>query len=148
MLPQEFKASKAIQVFADWWVDFESASLERPLNESLSVLQQGFESNFERAMGPNGPWLPRKDTKPHPLLILTGAMLMSVRDNGLAGHIQMVGYRMATTGINGAVVPYAAVHQFGGGRVPARTFHYADQETLDKVTTVFADQAFIILVGV
>lgn len=149
MIPSEFKAYDAVVVLRDWVDQLESASLEGPLRATLPIWHQGIEGNFMRAQGPNGaPWLPRKDNKPHPLLILTGALLMSVRDNGLAGHIQMVGWRRLMTGINSDVVPYAAVHEFGSKHVPARPYMYATVEVQSEALAVFADETFQILVGV
>ena len=148
MIPNEFKASDALVVLRDWIEQLESASLEGPLRATLPIWHQGIEENFMRAQGPDGaPWLPRKDTKPHPLLILTGALLMAVRDNGLAGHIQMVGWRRLMTGIDGDVVPYAAVHEFGYKNIPARPYMYATPAVQDAALQVFADETFQVLVG-
>jgi len=136
-------------VLRDWADQIENMSLEGPLRATLPIWHQGIEENFMRAQGPSGAaWLPRKDNKPHPLLILTGALLMSVRDNGLAGHIQMVGWRRLMTGVNTDVVEYAAVHEYGSGRVPARPYMYATPAVQDAALLVFAEETFQILVGV
>lgn len=149
MIPSEFAAADAVVVLRDWVGELENASLEKPLRSTLPIWHQGIEDNFMRAAGPSGaPWLPRKDNKPHPLLILTGKLLEGLRDTGNPGHILMVGWRSLTTGVSSEVVPYAPVHEFGSGRVPARPYMYATPAVQDVALRVFADEVFEILVGV
>lgn len=149
MIPPEFAAADAVVILRDWVDQIENASLEAPLRSTLPIWHQGIEDNFMRAQGPSGAaWLPRKDNLPHPLLIHLGNLLEGLRDTGNAGHILMVGWRSLTTGVSSEVVPYAPIHEFGGGRVPARPYMYATPAVQDAALRVFADETFQILVGV
>lgn len=126
----------------------ESGSFEDPLREVLPVLSQGFEQNFMRAEGPDGaPWKPRKDMLPHPLLILSGALIESVRDTGGQGNIHEVSARDIAAGVDTSVIEYAGVHQFGSEHIPARPYLYASATTLDAMADVFADAALEMLFG-
>ena len=112
-----------------------TANLEEPIRTCLPVLTEGFEGNFLRAAGPDGvAWLPRKDTKPHPLLILSGALIEAARDTGNPGNIHEVSPdgRTLSAGVRGDVVPYADPQQNGRPErnLPARTYLYATEEVL------------------
>lgn len=149
MLPSLFNSEEADVVFRDWWSEVETASLEAALRDTVPILHQGMEDNFMRAAGPDGAaWLPRKDTKPHPLLILYGYLIEAARDTGSAGNITRVGQRELVTGVDASVIEYAPYHEWGTSRMPARPFMYATDEVQSAALQAFSDAAFVILVGV
>lgn len=129
----------------------ESASLEGPLRDLLPILGQGFQANFAAAAGPGGSaWPPRKDSKPHPLLNETGALLGATQEGGL-GNVTLVGPRELATGVNKTVrkggIPGAAVHNFGypDRNIPQREYLYASEDTLDRMAASFAAGAYSVI---
>jgi hypothetical protein len=127
----------------------ESTSLEGPLRQTVPIWHQGFEGNFMRAEGPDGAaWAPRKDSKPHPLLILYGYLIEAARDTGSPGNITEVGPRDLRTGVDVSVVKYAGFHDTGTSRMPARVYLYAAADVQDLALEAFANAAFTLLVGV
>lgn len=121
----------------------ESESFETPLRDCLPVILRGFEDNFMRAEGPDGnPWPARKDNLPHPLLILSGNLIESVRDTGHPGNVHEVedGGRTLVTGVMTSVVEYAGVHQRGWPErnIPPRTYVYATPQVVDDCEAILA----------
>jgi len=126
----------------------ESGSFEEPLREVLPVLMEGFEQNFMRAENESGtPWPPRVDDLPHPLLILSGALIEATRDTGSAGNIHTVSERNLETGVKGSVIAYASIHNDGAGNIPQRQFLYASPETSKACAEAFASSAYFVLFG-
>lgn len=67
-------------------------------------------------------WAPRKDNKPHPLLQKSTMLRKSIRVTGIYKDSVVIGSDR----------PYAAIHQLGGKRIPARPylpFHASGQMT-------------------
>lgn len=93
----------------------------------MPVVREGIEHNFATRSGPSKGgitnWFPRKDTKMHPLLILSGTMLAAAAWNG-AGAVREVTGRMLRWGILRSIVPYARAQQFGRKEInlPPRPF--------------------------
>lgn len=118
------------------------------LNSAHRDLTEGFRTNIEsrQAGSDETPWPPRKDTKPHPLLILSEALLQSVSNEHGAGHVKQIedGGRTLQVGIDGNIIPYAATQNFGGGSVPPREYLYATDETLDGIHQTVADEALVV----
>jgi phage gpG-like protein len=56
------------------------------------------------------------------ILIQTGAMRGALTEAGASGHVEDVDARGVYVGIDPAIIPYAAYHEFGGsgGRPPQR----------------------------
>ncbi len=146
-LPFEIKAEDLEQVLSAWGNELAQSDFENPLRECIPTLIDDFEDHFMQAQGDNGAWAPRKDSKPHPLLILTGALLEGVRDTGNPANIHDVASNVLTLGIDSSVVMYAAYHQYGTSRMPARPFIWASEEAIDAAADKFAEAAFQFLVG-
>ena len=124
-------------------------SQEEPLRACLEPLWDGIHNNFVRAEGPDGtPWPARKDDLPHPLLVLTGALIKGATGSG--GNVLTVGHdgRDITTGVDGSQVDYAIFHMTGTRYMPPRPFMYANRETVDACADVFGNAAFELFVGV
>lgn len=122
----------------------DSGEFEDALRETLPVFTDGFDQNFHRAEDSSGvPWPPRKDKKPHPLLVLSGALIESARDTGGAGNIHQVSGRLATLGIDGSVIPYAAAQNYGyePRNLPAREYLYAAEDTIQVAAEAFRPAA-------
>jgi phage gpG-like protein len=63
----------------------------------------------------------------YPILRATGKLERSVTERGGPGNITIIGDRFAVVG---TFIPYAAVHQFGGGNnIPSRPFIFVGPET-------------------
>jgi phage gpG-like protein len=129
-----------------------NASLADTLRDCLPALRAGFRENFNRAAGPGGAaWPPRKDTKPHPLLNESGALIGATQ--GGAGGVTQIEDRQLAVSIDRSVrlggIPGAAVHQFGypPRNIPPRPYYYASEETLDQLTDQFADGALVAIFG-
>ena len=80
-------------------------------------LRKANASNFAAGGLPaaNGPWQPRREPKPWPLMIRTGKLLASL--SSLFGPPNSVGM---TEAVFGTRVEYAKFHQYGTTRMPAR----------------------------
>lgn len=63
----------------------------------------------------NGPWEPRREPKPWPLMIRTGKLMASL--TSLFGPPNNIGMTEATFGTR---VEYAKFHQYGTTKMPAR----------------------------
>lgn len=85
------------------------------------------QERFDRREAPDGtPWPPRRDSLGHPLLERTGRMRRSIAARDLRDD-------EATIGTSG--VPYAGVHQHGGGNVPRREFIGIGDEDADDLVS-------------
>lgn len=146
-LPDVIAAEDISEVLTAWADEIASESMEQPLRACLPLLTNDFESHFLESQGPAGAWAPRKDSRPHPLLILTGKLIEAARDTGGAGNIHDVTGHELTAGVDASIVKYAGFHQYGTSKMPARPFIWASAEALDECEKVFLDAAFVILVG-
>ena len=127
----------------------DDASFQDALQECIPVCNGGFKKNFDSTQGPKGKWPPHapytvQKYGPHPLLILSGAMLASVTQPATEGRIESVGDRDAELGTS---LFYAGWQQFGTSKIPARRFLWLDGPSVDAVLEVFADKAFQIVIG-
>lgn len=103
------------------------------------ILHNRIRDNFHRAQTAHGsPWKPRKDTKPHPLLILTGRLATAAQMG-----MKMEGQFTLHHGVL-VDIPYAAVHQWGsrpGSRpqIPARKYMDITDEDINEMADRIAD---------
>jgi phage virion morphogenesis protein len=92
-------------------------------------------NHFQQQYGPDGPWAPRKDKSPWPILIQTGRLRSSIF-NTITGATQV------SVGTN---VFYGRFHQEGTARMVARPFlglTDADrQELIDVITNYLEEMA-------
>lgn len=106
-------------------------SFERPLRTVALYLSSQARGCFDEARAPDGtPWLPLQ----HPSKKRGGPTAKPLRDTGMLmaslgarafGHVEQVSDTALVWGTNLVSekgYPYPAVHQFGGGNVPARPF--------------------------
>lgn len=145
-LPREIPIDDLEDVLTRWGDELTNDSYEAPLRDCLPILHEDFEAHFYASMGDDGPWAPRKDSKPHPILILTGALIEAARDTGSTGNISEVSARELRTGVNAGVVNYAGFHQYGTRYMPARPYVWASEEALDDCLEAFADGCYRIFV--
>jgi phage gpG-like protein len=123
---------------------FEHEPATDVLREAHPVVMQGIQRNFDVARSPDGEtWPVRKDNKPHPLLIESGALLAAAA--GGAGSVNELSARSLVVGVDkdgGAQsLQGAAVHQYGypEGHVPQREYLGLDEDHLDQVGEIIAD---------
>ena len=106
------------------------------LSSAAEQVRASVKKNFGRQTDSGGNvWPPRKDDLPHPLLILTSAMFEA--SSGGAGSFTNFSQAAVEIGIIGAAIPYAAVHQYGAGRVPRREYFYLNKEEEPLVSSAF-----------
>lgn len=140
MMPKEFLASDAAQVFSEFGASLESEDL-RPVFESMvDTVNDGIGDNFANARGPLGSWPPHAELTiklygPHPLLILTGAMLASLTKRNTESRIEIFGDRSLEIGTD---LFYARVQQYGGGNIPARPYVWLAKPYIDELAEIFA----------
>ena len=90
----------------------EAAGRTRMRQDLAATALRQTQQRFSRRVSPEGErWRDRVDNKPHPLLEETGRMRRSIR-------AVPDGDAVAVT----ASTEYAAVHQYGTDRIPARPF--------------------------
>jgi len=145
-LPKVIDAEEFEETLDVWVDELESMNWESALGKCIPTLTTDFENHFMQSQGDDGPWAPRKDNKPHPLLILTGALLEAARDTGNAGNIHYIDEDTIVLGVNGSVVEYAAFHQYGTSKMVARPFIWASDEAIDSCVEIFASEAFGLIV--
>lgn len=150
MIPAEFKAEDAIQVLGDFATAIETLDLSEAFEAASEAARAGFKKNFDQTQGPGYKWAPHSPYTiqkygPHPLLILSGAMLQATTESGAAGSVHDVQPREAVIGTD---IFYAAFQQFGTLRIPARRFVWLDAESVAEVEEEFEKRAFTLLVGV
>lgn len=119
----------------------ENGPADEMLRNTRQIIWQGQSDNFTAAASPEGqPWPLRKwhghpeydkgrsGIPGHPLLIDTGAMYQSLI--GGADHTETLQGRMVETG---TTLYYAAKHETGEGRMPARPFIGIGEQFLAKI---------------
>lgn len=113
----------------------------QPLWEQVGpAIRGGFEQNFVATASPHGgPWPPRKDTLPHPLLRKSLTLFNAVTEIGASGHVADYQRREMSEGVDSSVVVYAAAQNFGTERIPARRYIDLGAGTLVAVDPLIAD---------
>lgn len=114
----------------------------------VPLVQADVQQNFGRSSTAGGTaWPARKDSKPHPLLRLSGALEAAATGRG-PGHVQTIENNELTYGVSGIV--YAARQNYGdvpGSRdrlgrrmnIPAREYMAISEGTVDEIAEKFAD---------
>lgn len=90
--------------------------------EVNEVLFKAWGDNFRNSKEAEGAaWPPRKDSKTHPLLILTGELFQSVTSSAGKDHLELVSDRSMAVGTE---LDYAATHENGSQKrnIPPRPF--------------------------
>jgi len=126
-----------------------SESYKEPLGEVVDQVGMEVRDNFRRQTDRNGtPWPPRKGNPPHAPLIKTGTMLGAATVRGASGNITDISDRDAATGIALSAVPYAAVHQYGGIKVPVpkREFFYLSDDAVENAAVPIQSHARALII--
>lgn len=113
---------------------FDTVELRPEMQACSEVLFEAFERNFESKAEPfAGPWPPRKDSLPHPLLNKSGAMKAAATNTGSGTFLQVNDDGVAT-GVSLEVIPYARAQNRGyrPRNLPRRMYLRPDQEALDE----------------
>ena len=114
---------------------FADDPLATSMAECESILAAGFAGNFAARQDSGGvPWPARRDSKPHPLLQLTGALLASTQRVSEATHRALTFTALGSR-------PYEKVHQYGypPKNIPAREYLYATEVVVDQAATAIAE---------
>jgi phage gpG-like protein len=92
--------------------EFERINMAPALQRCVPVIIEGVQSHFQQAVSPFGtPWPPRVDGSTDSLLVKSGAMRAAA--TGGPGNVTRIEGNILTYGVSKAVIPYAAVHNFG-----------------------------------
>ena len=116
-------ANQFVQLLQDIPKILESIDHSDALQSGAAIAEKSIRANFQRQEDSFGRrWEPRRVTifpdeiqsrwRNHPLLILTGRLIGAA--TGGLGHTRTVTAKRLKMGIDPNVVPYAAVHNFGG----------------------------------
>lgn len=121
-----------------------------PLEACKEPIRAGVADIFEQQVDSSGShWPPHapltvKLHGPHPLLILSGKMHAAAL--GGSGATEGNSGDELQLGIDAEAIPYAAVHQTGGGNnIPQREFFYVTEQALDACAEIVADHAVSLL---
>ena len=105
-------------------------------------VRRGIRDNFVWKSSPRGQAWPERQRlgDGHPLLIDTGRLYNAATGQG-AGSVTRVEPREVAVGVDSAVVPYAAAHNFGvpARNLPQREYIGVRVDLLNAVDTVVAD---------
>ena len=152
-IPDNFDAEEIETVFDTLLDEMYNADLGEAFASIMPMINEALALNFSLAVGPDGsPWAPHAPSTvrrygPHPLLILSGAMLAAVSDQGGSGHIEDILGREAKIGADGGTIPYLFTHEYGYGDIPARPFFYLVDATVESVEDAFFNSAYEIIIG-
>ena len=120
--------------------ELETADLSQALSHCRLAIREGIRAAFSAAVDPQTgqSWAPRKRPYPHPPLMKTQTMAMAATGLG-SGSIGTIEGRVLRVGVSSGAVAYAPFHQFGTGRMVARPFVGASEQTLDICGEIIAD---------
>jgi hypothetical protein len=120
-----------------------------PLWEQVGPkLRGGFEENFVAIASPHGgPWPPRKDSLPHPLLRKSLTLFNAVTELNASGHVADYQRREMSEGVDSSIVVYAAAQNSGlpERNLPARQFIDLGAGTITTVDPLVADYGLELL---
>lgn len=144
-----------VQEFDEFIADMEKLSrefgndFEPALRECYPIVQRDIEDHFDAAEGSNGTWPLHSPVTiarygPHPLLILTGALAAAATGTG-TGHVVQFDTSEMTYGVERGVIPYAGIHQDGGGNIPQREYLWFSEEAVGECTGVVMSHAMAML---
>ncbi len=134
------EADQAPEALAGMGAAMVQGSYVPAMELASEIVDQSVRDNFTSSASPDGSdWPPRKRIGDgHPLLIDTGALLQAATDGG-SGHIERLEPRGLVKGVQGGVVPYAAVHNYGGLVMPQREFMGLHDRGEQAVSELLAD---------
>lgn len=147
MLPQQIMADRIGEAMSAWHVDIEWERFEQPLMSLGPIVFRDFDDHFLKAQGPSGPWAPRTRQYPWPILIKTGKLQYAAATQNGAGNINRFRLDVAEFGLDVGVVNYAAFHEYGTSRMPARPWCWLSSDAEDEAAKQLLDALFLILVG-
>lgn len=129
------------------------APLQDTFRKLSPILRAGVSDNFTHSGSPFGPWPERKSKRPagqweNPLLILSGDLYEAATSDFGAGHVEIYDVREMAIGVDPQVIPYAAVHNFGGEHMPQRQFMVVDPTVVDACVEIVTADMYAILNGV
>lgn len=133
--------------------DFAAAPAMRDLDRQIrEALYRGIRANFMDGSGPDGsPWPPHKPSTirrhgPHPLLILSGALLASATSESGKGSFVEVTDNEITIGVK---LPYAKAQQFGRSEInlPPRPYYGIPDSIGAEVESLLRDYYLGVLKG-
>lgn len=123
-------------------IDFQEKPLEPVLRDCVPVVRQSVRDNFTSSATPEGlDWPARNEIGDgHPLLMDTGKLMQAAVGSG-AGAMTEILDRSMQVGVDGDIVPYAAIHNYGGVKrpMPKREYLGAKPEHLDDCGELIAD---------
>lgn len=131
MTPQEF-----ISLLSQIPIKTRNMNHSPAIASVVPIVFASVENNYSRQVDSNGAvWPPRKDNLPHPLLILSTAML----DASTGGIGSLVRYTRdgVEMGVRSDIVPYAEIHQYGSSRIPQRQYFYLNAQDKPDVVRQF-----------
>jgi hypothetical protein len=145
--PGPFTPQQMPRVMRDFASAIERDSFASVFQAMEYILREDFHDHFIQKLGDDGPWAPRKDNLPHPLLRKTGKMHLATTRLGAPGNISIAGERELTFGVDGSVVDYANYQQYGTSRMVARPYIWISEDAEDRAAEAFADGVYDLLVG-
>lgn len=118
-ITQQFAAYDAPAIMERVTQELFGNSYEVVLEECVPAVLQGIRANFASSASPeNSDWPERKRAGDgHPLLIESGDLMQAAMGGG-PGHIRRIFGSELVMGVDGAVIPYAAIHNRGGRTRP------------------------------
>lgn len=143
--------------------DLQNTLFNEPIPDAMKECEEqvrkGVSANFTRGGNAETQWPPRKHhghpTKDkgrsgyagHPLLIDMGDLYEAATADGGAGHVKEIEGRRMASGVNLDTIPYAAVHNFGGGNnIPQREYMLIDEKFVDACEDIVTE-ALVDLIG-
>lgn len=132
----------------DYLSDVARADVAPALGGVGELLRKGFATAFQTETGPDGSgWAARASStiQAHPdfagrrLLVLSGDLFFAAATSAGVGNINQLGPQELLVGVMAGSVPYAAYHQHGTSKMPARPFIYATEETVEASANLLAD---------
>jgi phage gpG-like protein len=136
------EADKAPEQLGAWASQLMVGDFTEFLQDAAMAARQDVRDNFTSSATPeNLDWPERKIIGDgHPLLIDTGLLLQAATGGGV-GHIEQISDNSLTFGVDGGVVPYAGVHNYGSVKknIPQREFLGLTEETIDALEESLAN---------
>ena len=149
MIPREFPVEESARWMAELGNQLENGSFEPAFNRVMPLLHDAFADNFANTKAPSGTWPPHSPVTvkihgPHPLLILSGALLRSVTESGSDGNVEFVSAREMAVGTS---LFYAGWQQHGTTKIPPRMFLWVNAEWVGRIGDEFQAAATEIIFG-
>lgn len=117
--------------------------LSEAMRDSARIADNAIGRNFAAQAGPHsGGWAPRKEEGDgHPLEIESGDLFQAETSPFGRGHIEEIGPRSVSIGVDPDEIPYAFAQNYGRPDInlPARESADIDQEAEDAIVDRVAD---------